>query len=65
MTPTAEELDARVRDLLADGPYSDADIVAVSGLSRAGIDDLRAAIDRTAAALPGRAAVPGPARLLC
>ena len=49
--------------LLAGGPYSDADIVPVSGLDGAGIDALRATLDRAAAGLPGRAEAPGPARL--
>jgi selenocysteine-specific elongation factor len=38
-------------------------VVATSARSGAGLDDLRAALDRAAAALPGRADRPGAARL--
>jgi selenocysteine-specific elongation factor len=37
--------------------------VPVSALAGSGLDELLAALDRVAAGLPGRAAVPGPARL--
>src|SRR6266511_1224888 len=43
---TAEELELAVEDVraaLAEGPYAGAEIVAISGLTGAGLDDLRAA----------------------
>jgi selenocysteine-specific elongation factor len=41
----------------------EAPAVAVSARTRQGLDELRAALDRAAASLPGRADHPGPARL--
>jgi selenocysteine-specific elongation factor len=49
---------AEVAELL---PRTEA--VAVSALAGRGLGELLAALDRVAASLPGRAAVPGPARL--
>jgi selenocysteine-specific elongation factor len=46
-----------VRELL------DAEVVAVSGATGQGIDELLEAIDRVAAAAPGRSVAPGPVRL--
>jgi selenocysteine-specific elongation factor len=40
-----------------------ADLVAVSARTGEGLDNLRSALDRAAASLPGRGAVDGPARL--
>ncbi len=40
-----------------------AEAVAVSSVTGAGLDELRAALDRAAAKLPGRADAPGPTRL--
>ena len=52
-----------VADLLRDGPYADAEMIAVSGLTGAGLEDLRAALDRLSAGAGDRARVEGPARL--
>jgi selenocysteine-specific elongation factor len=54
---------ADVGDLLREGPYADAEIVAVSGVTGAGLDDLRASLDRVAALVEGRAGTDGTARL--
>ena len=61
-----EELElarADVADLLAGGPYERAPVVAVSGLTGAGLDELRVALDTVAAATSSRAERPGAARL--
>ena len=52
-----------VRELLADGPYGDSEVVAVSGLTGAGLDRLRAVLDRLADGVAPRAHAAGPARL--
>jgi selenocysteine-specific elongation factor len=61
-----EELElaiADVGDLLRDGPYAEAEIVAVSGMAGTGLDDLRDALDRLAAGVEGRGSADGPVRL--
>src|SRR4051794_12832977 len=61
-----EELElagADALELLAGGPYAEAEVIAVSGLTGAGLDDLRAALDRLAARAAGRASRDGPAVL--
>ena len=52
-----------VRDLLASGPYGETDVVAVSGLTGAGLDRLRAALERVAEGAAPRARAAGAARL--
>jgi selenocysteine-specific elongation factor len=62
----AEQLDlaiADVRDLLAGTPYAAGEVVAVSGATGAGLDELRVALDRVAAAAAARPRARGPARL--
>src|SRR3989454_522710 len=54
---------ADVDGLLAGGPYESAPVVGVSGVTGAGLDDLRTALDAVAAAAASRAEQPGPARL--
>jgi selenocysteine-specific elongation factor len=63
---SAEELElarADVDDLLAGGRYESAAVVGVSGVTGAGLDDLRTALDAIAATAPSRADQPGSARL--
>jgi selenocysteine-specific elongation factor len=62
----AEELELAVEDVrvaLAEGPYASAEVVPVSGLTGAGLEDLRAAIDAVALRTSSRADRQGPARL--
>jgi selenocysteine-specific elongation factor len=62
----ADELEcarSAVRDLLREGPYAQIETVAVSGLTGAGIDELRASLDRVAAEVEPRAQLDGPPRL--
>jgi len=54
---------AEVRELLAGGPYAEAEIVPVSARAGAGLEQLVEALDRVASALPPREAEDGPARL--
>jgi selenocysteine-specific elongation factor len=63
---TSEELELAVadaRDLLERGPYAGAEIVPVSGMTGAGLDDLRASLDSLAERTPSRARQEGAARL--
>jgi selenocysteine-specific elongation factor len=54
---------AEARDLLQNAPFADAEVVAVSGLTGAGLEDLREALDRAAAGIGGQSRADGPARL--
>ena len=59
----ADRADPAVAAAEAAALYPGVEIVPVSVRSGAGLDALRAALERAAAALPGRADAPGPARL--
>jgi selenocysteine-specific elongation factor len=58
----AELARLEIAELLEGGPYADADVVEVSARTGAGLDDLRAALDRAATAAASRPA-DGPVRL--
>ena len=62
----AEQLElarADVAELLAGGPFAAAPVLSVSALSGAGLDTLRAELDRAAARVPVAESRAGPARL--
>jgi selenocysteine-specific elongation factor len=62
----ADELELAIEDvgeLLAKGPYADAEVVAVSALTGDGLDELLASLDRLAEGIGLRAAADGPTRL--
>lgn len=52
-----------IRETLAEAGYADAEIIPVSAPTGQGLDELRAALDRMTAGLPGRASIDGAARL--
>jgi selenocysteine-specific elongation factor len=54
---------AEVAELLAGGRYEHSPVVPVSGVTGAGLDDLKTALDAVAATTPSRAERAGPARL--
>ncbi|HSD03069.1 MAG TPA: selenocysteine-specific translation elongation factor [Gaiellales bacterium] len=58
----AELVRLEIAELLDGGPYADAEVVEVSARTGAGLDDLRAALDRVATAAASRPA-DGPVRL--
>jgi selenocysteine-specific elongation factor len=58
----AELARLEIAELLDGGPYADAEVVEVSARTGAGLDDLRAALDRVATAAASRPA-DGPVRL--
>jgi selenocysteine-specific elongation factor len=63
---SAEELELardEVADLLRDGPYAGSEAVAVSGVTGAGLDRLRSALDRVSAEARPRDRAAGPPRL--
>jgi selenocysteine-specific elongation factor len=55
--------DSEIAMLEASELLPDAEVIAVSARTRAGLDDLRSALDRLASAAPGRADAARPARL--
>ncbi len=59
----ADFAEAEVRELLAGGPYADAELVRVSARTGAGLEALRAALDRAASSAPAAERADGPPRL--
>ena len=62
----AEQLElarADVAEVLADGPFAATPVLAVSAVSGAGLDGLRAELDEAAARVPARESRDAPARL--
>src|SRR5438105_14268817 len=49
-----------VKELLAAGPYRETEVLAASGLTGAGLDELRVALDRLAEGVEPRARTGGP-----